>query len=97
MAGLEHEVENALADPAIIYPSTISNNALVYEATTTGGMDIRVVVTFDDLSAYGTRSTIGKLNSTFPVDAVIYDTPHIGPPIYMRSTQVTSKEVGGGS
>jgi hypothetical protein len=97
MAGLKHEVEIALADPAVIYPSTLSNNALVYEATTSGGMDFRVVVTFDDLAAYGTGSTKGKLNSAFPVDVVIYDTPHIGAPIYTRGTPVTSKKVGGGS
>lgn len=92
MAGLQGEVERALVDPSSIYPSTLSPNALVYEATTQGGIEIRAVVAFDDIAQYGTGTTIGKMNTAFPVDRVIYDTPHIGVPIYTKGTATSSNQ-----
>src|SRR6185437_11597043 len=59
MRGRQDEVKATLADPALVYPSTISDKALIYESDALKDtIPIRVVVTFDDIAQHGAGSTI---------------------------------------
>jgi len=86
MAARQDEIKAVLADPEFVYRSTVSNAALVFEATTASSVQIRVVATYDDMTGYKTGTTTAKMNTTFPVDEVLYDKPQIDfeSPVYVK-------------
>ncbi len=81
------DVTAALTDPDGIRESTSIAEAQIFERVCEDSVQIRVVATFDEIALVnsGTATTIAKVNSAFPVQTDIYDTPHVGKYVYKKT------------
>jgi len=78
MAGRASDMEAAIKTPDGIRESTIRADAQIYEWVAADATQIRVAVTFDDIAYAELGTTMGKVNSAFPVNASEYDKPNVG-------------------
>jgi hypothetical protein len=84
MRGRESDVQDAVSAPDAVFKSSVSPTALIHEKVTTDFVQIRVVTTYDHIAGFENGTTIAKVNTAYPVDAVLYDKPQIGSPVYQK-------------
>lgn len=94
MDGRLEDVKAAIADPDGIRESTVRAEAQVYEWVAADSQQIRVAVTFDDISSIDIGRTMGKVNTAFPVDPIEYDKPNVGNYVYTRKNTSNNNEGG---
>jgi hypothetical protein len=86
MMGAESHIQKAIEDPDVISPSTrVPTSSYAFQACISTG-DVRVLVSYDDVTLVPAGSTSGVVQTAYPVDTITYNAPQIGPPIYVRAT-----------
>lgn len=92
MTGRLDAVRSTIFDPDGIRESTARPDARIFEAVTDESIQIRVVVTYDEILLMEAGTTIAKVNTAFPVHPEEYDRPQVGSYVYQRAASKKGEE-----